>query len=340
MDNNSSNEIFFNGLKRISNYFFYFLMIVFLFIVLYLGGDFPKEEKIDLSIYSMNYDINTLPETKTGKEIKHGYKIFNETYLLLGETSLESPFVGNSLSCTNCHLNGGTQPFAMPLIGVDKRFPQYRGREDIIGSLEDRINGCFERSMNGIRLKNNSTEMIAIVSYINWLGRYVRTNEVVAGKGLKSIEYPDRKVDLVKGEVVFKRVCVECHGADGQGQKIDQYTYLYPPLWGSNSYNNGAGMTRVLTAATFIKYNMPQGTTFESPILTDEESYDVAGFINKQLRPLKKNLKEDFPDLKKKPMSTPYPPYVDSFSQSQHQLGPFQPIFDFYKTEYNIKKSK
>lgn len=340
MDNNSSKEIIFKGLKKIYNYFFYFLVIIFFFMIFYLSDNSPREEKIDLGIYSMNYDVNTLPESRTGKEIKYGYKIFEETYKILGKNSFEFPIVGNSLSCTNCHLNGGIQPFAMPLIGVDKRFPQYRGREDVIGSLEDRINGCFERSMNGSKLKNDSNEMIAIVSYINWLGRYVKSNEVIAGKGLKQIDYPNRKVDLAKGEIVFNRVCVECHAADGQGQKSDQFTYLYPPLWGPNSYNNGAGMTRVLTAATFIKYNMPQGVTFDSPTLSDEDSYDVAGYINQQLRPQKNNLKEDFPDLKKKPMSTPYPPYTDSFSQLQHQLGPFQPIFDFYKTEYNIKKSK
>lgn len=315
-------------------------MIVFLFLIIYLGDTSLKEEKIDLSIYSLNYDTNTLPDSKTGTVIKYGHKLFGETYKFLGKSSFDKPFVGNSLSCTNCHLNSGTQPFAIPLIGVDKRFPQYRGRENIIGSLEDRINGCFERSMNGNRLKNDSKEMKAIVSYINWLGRYVKVNEVITGKGLKSIEYPNRKVDLAKGKVVFEKVCVECHGFDGQGQKTDQFTYLYPPLWGPNSYNNGAGMTRVLTAATFIKYNMPQGITFENPTLTDEESYDVAGYINQQLRPTKENLSDDFPDLKKKPMSTPYPPYVDSFSQLQHQLGPFQPIFDFYKTEFNIKKSK
>ena len=85
---------------------------------------------------------------------------------------------------------------------------------------------------------------------------------------------------------------------------------------------------------------MPQGTTFDLPSLTDEEAYDVAGYINQQSRPKKMNLQEDFPDLKKKPMSTPYPPYIDSFSQLQHQLGPYQPIFDFYKKEYNITKSK
>ena len=35
----------------------------------------------------------------------------------------------------------------------DKRCSfQYRGRENKIGTLEERINGCFERSMNGKKL--------------------------------------------------------------------------------------------------------------------------------------------------------------------------------------------
>ena len=339
MNNKNSYDDFFLGLRRILNYFLFFLVNVII-VIFFLTKDNPNEENIDLSIYYMNYDIETLPDSKTGLEIKYGYELFVNTPDLLGIKSLKNPYVGNSLSCTNCHINAGTQPFAMPLIGVDKRFPQYRGREDVVGSLKDRINGCFERSMNGKKLKNDSYNMNALVSYINWLGRYVNEGEIINGKGLKPINYPNRKVDLVKGEEVFNRVCVECHGNDGQGEKIDNYTYIYPPLWGPNSYNNGAGMTRVLTAGMFIKYNMPQGTRYDSPLLTDDEAYDVAGFINQKPRPKKNDLKEDFPDKKKKPMSTPYPPYSDSFSQLQHQLGPFQPIFDFYKKEYNIEKSK
>ena len=99
-------------------------------------------------------------------------------------------------------------------------------------------------------------------------------------------------------------------------------------------------MTRVITAASFIKGNMPYGTTYKNPILTDAEAYDVAGFINQQERPKKKNLEEDFPNLKKKPVSTPYGPYVDSFSLVQHQLGPFQPIMEYYKKEFNLIKNK
>jgi len=99
-------------------------------------------------------------------------------------------------------------------------------------------------------------------------------------------------------------------------------------------------MTRVITAAQFIKANMPFGTTYDYPVLTDEEAYDVAGYINQQIRPNKINRDSDFPNLKKKPVSTPHPPYADLFSLEQHQLGPFLPIIAFYKAEFNIVKSK
>jgi thiosulfate dehydrogenase len=99
-------------------------------------------------------------------------------------------------------------------------------------------------------------------------------------------------------------------------------------------------MNRVITAAEFIKGNMPYGTTYLAPALTDEEAYDVAGYINQQPRPLKSDLEADFPDLLKKPVSTPYPPYLDTFSVKQHQIGPFLPIIEYYNEKYGIKKSK
>ena len=199
----------------------------------------------------------------------------------------------------------------------------------------------MERSMNGKKLPVDSKEMEAFVEYMTWLSRFAPEDGKVDGQGFVKIEIPHRKVDLANGERVFTATCVVCHGTDGQGQKnADGITYLYPPLWGPDSYNNGAGMTRVLTAAQFIKANMPFGTTYEAPLLSDEEAYDVAGYINQQKRPGKSNREKDFPDLRKKPVSTPYPPYADSFPITQHQMGPFQPIMEFYKLEYNITKTK
>lgn len=148
-------------------------------------------------------------------------------------------------------------------------------------------------------------------------------------------------MNLEKGKRVFNTICIKWHGSNSQGVKVSgSFIYQYPPLWGNDSYNNGAGMTRVITAAQIIKVNMPFGTTFEAPVLSDEEAYDVAGYINQQKRPEKVNRAQDFPDLNRKPVSTPYPPYVDLFSIDQHQLGPFQPIMEFYKQECNMIKTK
>nr|WP_293284251.1 c-type cytochrome [Allomuricauda sp.] len=298
--------------------------------------------KLPDDVYYLDYNVYNLSNSDKNQKIKEGFEIFRNTSSHIGPKQLDSTqrFAGNNLACASCHLNGGTKLYAAPLIGVVKRFPQYRGRENTMGTIEERINGCLERSMNGRVMPEDSDKMTSLLAYLEWLGRAVPIDGNIKGQGFLAIEMPNRAVDLDHGETVFQYHCVECHGLDGQGQTQEDGSYLYPPLWGNDSYNNGAGMTRVITAAQFIKSNMPYGTTFDSPVLTDEEAYDVAGYINQKLRPTKPNREVDFPDLIKKPVSTPYGPYTDSFSEKQHQLGPFQPIMDFYKEEYNIVKTK
>jgi thiosulfate dehydrogenase len=85
-------------------------------------------------------------------------------------------------------------------------------------------------------------------------------------------------------------------------------------------------MARLLNAAAFAKHNMPFGITFDAPLLTDDEAYDVAGYINSQPRSHKADLDKDFPNRLQKPVDAPYGPYVDGFGQEQHKLGPFGPI--------------
>jgi thiosulfate dehydrogenase len=78
----------------------------------------------------------------------------------------------------------------------------------------------------------------------------------------------------------FSQICAACHGADGLGQRARTGAgYQFPPLWGPDSYNNGAGMSRLLTAAAYAMHNMPIGTAFNAPVLTDEQAYDVADYI-------------------------------------------------------------
>ena len=181
--------------------------------------------------------------------------------------------------------------------------------------------------MNGRALPLASPEMKGFLAYFKWVSTGIPDGAKLIGAGSMSVKEPQRAADLAHGEQVFAGVCAQCHGKDGQGQRADNGNgYRYPPLWGPDSYNNGAGMARLLTTAAFVKHNMPFGTTYVSPLLTDEEAYDVAGFVDSADRPQRPNLDRDFPNRLQKPVDTAYGPYADEFSPAQHKLGPFGPI--------------
>src|SRR5262249_11204723 len=151
----------------------------------------------------------------------------------------------------------------MPLIGIWGQFPQYRGREGGVVTLEDRINGCLERSMNGRPMPLDSAEMKAFLTYFKWLSTGVPDGARLIGAGTMKIKDPARAGDPGRGAVVYTNVCSACHGADGSGQRHPEHAgYQFPPLWGVDTYNDGAGMNRLLTAAAFAKHNMPLGTTY------------------------------------------------------------------------------
>lgn len=278
-------------------------------------------------------------------DVKYGYEMLTETPKHLGPQA-EKPEMrlsGNNLKCTSCHLDAGNRTGSGSWAGVTQRYPSFRGRSNAMGTIEDRINGCMERSMNGEMLDPESKEMRGMVAYMEWLSEGIPKEEVKKVAGFAKLDPPNTAVDLKKGKDVFLKHCVECHKEDGQGIKSADFKegYLYPPLWGDDTFNDGAGMHRVLTAAQFIKANMPYLlATIEKPVLTDEEAYNVAGYINSFDRPQKAGKENDFPDLKLKPVSTPYGPWDDDFSEEQHKFGPFPPIIAYYKEKYDIKKSK
>ena len=274
-------------------------------------------------------DIVTVTDNPLGALIKYGYGLFTDTAKEIGPTVADPArrFAGNNLVCQNCHLRGGTQPYAMPLMGVAGQFPQYRAREGRVATLEDRIDGCLERSMNGRALPPRSREMLAFTSYIRWLSSGIPDGAKLVGAGTLRIKEPARAADLAHGGRIFAETCAPCHGADGQGQRNPSgAAYQFPPLWGPDSFNNGAGMSRLLTAAAYAMHNMPLGTAFDAPVLTDEEAYDVAGYLVSRKRPDKANLDKDFPVRLQKPIDTPYGPHADGFSLEQHRYGPYGPI--------------
>lgn len=256
-----------------------------------------------------------------GKMASYGEKLIKNTYDYFYDGEVK---IGNKLACSSCHLNGGTKAFAAPYVGLTNVFPTYIGRENKVESLEERINGCFERSMNGRAIPENSKEMRAIVTYIKNISINTVNKGRLAGQGFIKMDIPNRAADLKHGQLVFENKCTSCHGKDGQGlPQTAGKGYQYPPLWGKDSYNDGAGMARLLTATRFIKANMPLGATYDAPQLKDDEAYDVAAYINSFDRPQKSNKQLDYPNLSKKPKDSPYPPYADNISIDQHKLGPY-----------------
>src|SRR5258708_7882471 len=274
-------------------------------------------------------DISTVGDDAFGKLVKYGFALMTDTANQIGPAVADPAkrYSGNNLTCQNCHLKAGKQAYAMPLVGVWGQFPQYRGREGEVGTLEERINGCMERSMNGRALPLAGREMKAYLAYMKWVSTGIPDGAKLVGSGTMSVKEPGRAADLGHGRQVYAQVCATCHGADGLGQRAaGGNDYQYPPLWGPDSYNNGAGMSRILSAAAFVKHNMPFGTTYAAAVLSDQDAYDIAGFMNSTERPQRANLDKDFPNRLQKPVDTAYGPYPDDFSSDQHKLCPFDPI--------------
>ncbi|MGM0377643.1 MAG: cytochrome c peroxidase [Bacteroidota bacterium] len=276
--------------------------------------------------------MKDIPQGEEGELIRYGVLLMTDTYAQLGPGAKDEKmrFSGNGLNCTSCHQNNGTKQFGIPWMGVSQKYPRYRGRSDKMAGLEERINGCFERSMNGKAMAVDSREMKAMVAYINWLSKDMPKPKNVFGLATPKFENPNRKADVKKGEEVYKLFCMSCHGKNGGGYQSMSAgasgSYVAPALWGANSYNNGAGTNRVLTNAAFVHSNMPLGTVWNHPAITNEDTYDVAGYLSSNERPQMSGLEKDYPKLEKKRVDCPYPPYADDFSQEQHQYGPFQPI--------------
>ena len=277
-------------------------------------------------------EIGALPRDASGLRIREGRDLITATYAHIGPDVADASkrFAGNNLACANCHLQAGTKIFGLPLFGIYGDFPQYSARRGGEISIEDRVNSCMRRSMNGRALPPDAPQMGAIVAYIKFISSGMAPGRRLPGLGTGRMPELDRAADPARGEPLYRTKCAACHGEQGAGERRSvpgtDLGYVFPPLWGAGTFNDGAGMARIITLANFIHFNMPHGVDYLDAQIGVEDAWDIAAFVLSHPRPRLAGLDRDFPNLLAKPVDAAYGPYADHFSALQHKYGPFPPI--------------
>ncbi|WHX24668.1 c-type cytochrome [Virgibacillus halodenitrificans] len=269
----------------------YFLILIFLILTVACSDNENAEKQSNTSqkeaaneelVYNPPSMDDLNPDDPLTEYITYGQEVFNETNTILPDN------VGNELSCMSCHADGGLSK-ASSMVGVTTQFPQYRPREGVVFTIEDRINGCMVRSMNGEKLDPESKEMRAMVSYLTYISEGIEVGEEIPWRMQNTMkEIPEPSVS--SGEALYaEKNCLSCHATDGSGTG----TNTGPALWGENSFNDGAGMSRMSKIAGYIQNNMPPGA---AEPLTDQEAADIAAFILSHERPEWKGHDTDWPN--------------------------------------------
>jgi thiosulfate dehydrogenase len=278
-------------------------------------------------------NFQNLPNDEYGELVKYGYELMTNTAYYIGPKGKNGQITQSNMSCSNCHQLAGTKSFSFSLVKSHENYPQFRPRENKILTLTDRVNNCVTRPLNGIDLKAESREMLAFLCYLKWLNNSFPEDKILRGEKNLSVKFMDRAASSQKGQVLYQQHCERCHQANGEGlMNSTQNAYVYPPLWGSKSYQAGSSMHRVIKQAQWLKANMPyDSATWQKPVLTDEEALDIAAFVNDDnLHHRKMPENPDYPNKFRKAIDHSVGPYADPFSEQQHKFGPYQPIIDYW----------
>ncbi len=258
-------------------------------------GEFSYSNSISCSNQLILFDPDSLQSYSSAQKtlIRRGYQLVTETYEQLPNN------VGNRLHCSSCHLHAGGAPDAAWWVGMQKK---YVTKE----KLEERINGCFKRSMDGTPLCDpenaagtnhcdNNTEMSAITTYMGWVtDTYNKKHSCGVDDARPEcnpqhgfpplVENPAHEPlgNAQQGQAIFNQKCAFCHNDQGQG-RYASHTYFRPALWGPSSYRIESGLGKnAQTLASFLRWNMPYGS---GGLLTAQEAQDIACFIDGQIRP-------------------------------------------------------
>src|SRR5690606_39015723 len=106
---------------------------------------------------------DAIPDNEFGEVVRRGQDYFLHTSRLLPQ------YTGNSLNCVNCHIDAGRRVDSAPMWGAYVLYPAYRKKNGHVNTLAERLQGCFQYSMNGKAPAADSEALVAISSYMYWL---------------------------------------------------------------------------------------------------------------------------------------------------------------------------
>ena len=148
--------------------------------------------------------VSSITDAKQKEQVEYGKELIAHTAKYLGPNGSVLK-IGNGLNCQNCHLQAGTAVFGNNYGSVASLYPKFRARSGGIENVYNRVNDCFQRSLNGKAIDTAGKEMQAIVAYINYLGTNVEKWKKAEGSGLKELLFLDRAADPQKGLIVTQQ---------------------------------------------------------------------------------------------------------------------------------------
>lgn len=281
-------------MKKVLMYASMFSLILAIVVIAVLSNELSNEkEKLpqagsiqqegEKAVAGLEYSPPSIEEVPDGPEkeaILRGHELVNNTSEVLrseaasvedGETAV------NALSCSSCHAGAGLEEDSSSLVGMTAVYPEYISRSDQIVTIEERINGCMVRSMNGEPFAEDDEDLDAMVAYLQYISEGIPVNAELPWRKtnvMEEVPVPD----VANGEELFQQSCIACHAQDGSGTGSNSG----PALWGDGSFNDGAGLARMSNMAGYIQNNMPKGN---EKSLDDQQAADLAAFVLSQDRP-------------------------------------------------------
>ncbi|KAF2407261.1 hypothetical protein PSAN_41900 [Pseudomonas antarctica] len=155
-----------------------------------------------------------LPDNAYGKLVRQGYALFVDTKRLAPQ------FVGNGLNCSNCHLDQGRLANSAPLWGAYPMYPAYRKKNDKVNTFAERLQGCFQFSMNGgTPPAADSPQITALSVYAYWLASKAPLGVELPGRGYPDVAQPAKGYNLGQGAEVYQGQCAVCQAPRGRGRR-------------------------------------------------------------------------------------------------------------------------